>query len=163
MAQIILVTCLSYERGGGFYFESGASQKIVDGEIKVKNGEIDYFTEDSVVFKDGTHLNPDLVICCTGYGGFKDSVDETLGEKYGNQLKKIWGLDCEGEINGLYRDCGISNTYFMSGALPLTRVYSKPVALQILAQQLGKLGSRYSIDESRRTGNYQDVSGLLYQ
>lgn len=154
---------LSMERGGGFYFESGASQRIVDGGIKVKNGEISHFTEDSVVFKDGSSMQPDLVIFCTGYTGFKESVIETLGEEYGEMLTKIWGLDCEGEINGLYRDCGVPNMYFMSGALPINRPYSKTVALQIVAQQLGKFGPRYSIDESRKTGEYVDVSGLLYQ
>jgi cation diffusion facilitator CzcD-associated flavoprotein CzcO len=154
---------LSMERGGGFYFESGASQKIIDGGIKVKNGEIDHFTENSVVFKDGTNMEPDLVIFCTGYTGFKESVCETLGEEYGNQLSKIWGLDCEGEINGLYRDCGLPNTYFMSGALPINRPYSKLLALQIAAQKLGRLGPRYSIEQSRKSGNYVDLSGLLYQ
>ncbi|KAK9233753.1 hypothetical protein V1525DRAFT_415499 [Lipomyces kononenkoae] len=153
---------LSMERGGGFYFESGASQRIADGLVKVKNGEVDHFTEDSVVFKDGSSIKPDLVIFCTGYTGFKESVSETLGEEYGDQLKKIWGLDSEGEINGLYRDCGLPNAYFMSGALAINRPYSKLLALQIVAQQLGKFGPRYSIEESRKTDNYVDLSELIY-
>lgn len=154
---------LSMERGGGFYFESGASQRIVDGGIKVKNGEISHFTENSVVFKDGSTMQADLVIFCTGFTGFKESVCETLGDNYGNKLTKIWGLDCEGEINGLYRDCGIPNVYFISGALAISRPYSKLLALQIVAEQAGKFGPRYSIQKSRETGKYIDVSGLLYQ
>lgn len=154
---------LSFERGGGFYFDSGASPMIANGSIGVKNGEISHFTESSVVFKDGTSMDPDLVIFCTGFTGYKESVAETLGEEYGNMLTKIWGLDCEGEFNGAFRDCGLPKAYFMTGALALVRIYSKLVALQIVLEQQGKFEPRYSIDVSRKSGNYHDVSGLLYQ
>ncbi|KAA8917148.1 hypothetical protein TRICI_000715 [Trichomonascus ciferrii] len=154
---------LSMERGGGFYFDSGACERIVNGDIKVKNGEIDHFTKYSVVFKDGSTMKPDLVIFCTGYTGFKESAIETLGEKYGKNLKIIWGLDGEGEINGLFRDCGIPKTYFSSGAIPLSRTNSKLIALQILAEQLGNFHDRYTIEKSKQTGNYVDLSSMLYQ
>lgn len=154
---------LSMERGGGYYFDSGASERIIDGSIKMKPGEIDHYTTDEVVFKDGSKSSPDLIIYCTGFTGFKASVAETLGDKWAAKLKTIWGLDAEGEINGLYRDCGIPKTYYVSGAIPLARVQSKFVAIQILAEQLGKTRPRYSIEEQKKRGNYVDLSQYLYQ
>ncbi|CAN6674824.1 hypothetical protein TRVA0_067S00254 [Trichomonascus vanleenenianus] len=154
---------LSMERGGGYYFDSGCCEKIINGQIKMQPGEIDHFTEDSVVFKDGNEMTPDLVIFCTGFTGFKESVAETLGPKHAVNLKKIWGLDAEGEINGLYRDCGIPKCYYMSGAIALARAQSRVVALQILAEQLGQFGERYSIEEQKKTGTYVDLGPLVYQ
>lgn len=154
---------LSLERGGGYYFDSGCSERIVNGDIKMKPGEIDHFTEDEVVFKDGSTMSPDLIIFCTGFTGFKESVAETLGTKYANMMKPIWGLDSEGELQGLYRDSGIPNTYFMVGALTIARVNSKLTALQIVAEQHGKFGPRYDIEAQKKTGNYVDVAGMLYR
>ncbi|CAN6674829.1 hypothetical protein TRVA0_067S00364 [Trichomonascus vanleenenianus] len=154
---------LSMERGGGFYFDSGCCEKIINGDIKMQPGEIDHFTEDFVVLKDGSELSPDLVIFCTGFTGSKESVAETLGPKWAAKLNKTWGLDAEGEIYSLYRDCGIPKCYYMTGALPMVRVHSKLVALQILAEQLGKFGERYSIEVQKHTGTYVDLGPLVYQ
>jgi cation diffusion facilitator CzcD-associated flavoprotein CzcO len=153
---------LALERGGGYYYESGASAKIVDGHIKVKNGEIGHFTENQVVLKDGSAISADLVVFCTGFTGFQDSVKETLGPKYAAKLKTIWGLDAEGEINGIYRDCGIPNAYYVVGGLAPARLNSKILALQILAQQLGKFGKRYTIEEQKKR-SYVDMSAMTYR
>lgn len=153
---------LALERGGGYYYESGASQRIIDGGIKVKSGSIQNFTEKDVVFEDGSTMSPDLVIFCTGFTGIQDSVAETLGQKYANMVKPIWGLDGEGEINGIFRDCGIPKTYYVVGGLAPCRLNSRILALQILAEQLGKFGPRYTIEEQKKTGNYVDLSGMVY-
>lgn len=57
---------MALEKAGGYYFDTGASGKIVSGDIKVKNGEIDYFDGPNVVFKDGTSAQPDTVVFATG-------------------------------------------------------------------------------------------------
>jgi hypothetical protein len=124
----------------------------VDGHIKViKNGEIGHFTENYVVLKDGSAISAGLVVFCTGFTGFQDSVRETLGPKYAAKLKRIWGLDAEVEVNGIYRDCGIPNDYYVVGGLAPARFNSKIFALQILAQQLGKFG-KGKLLRSRRSG-----------
>ncbi|KAK9321574.1 hypothetical protein V1517DRAFT_326035 [Lipomyces orientalis] len=140
---------LSAERNGGYYFDSGACEHIINGDIKIRPGEIDHFTKDSVVFKDGNVLTPDVVIFATGVTGFKESLAETLGNDYVKLLKPVWGLDEENELNSCFRDCGIPRVYFMVGALPLARFNSKIVAIQILAEQLGVFGERYSIDAQK--------------
>lgn len=76
---------LFLRRGGGYYIgqllassnyeilsyltniDTGASQLIIDGHIKVKNGSsIEKFTEDGVLFADGSHLATDVIIFATG-------------------------------------------------------------------------------------------------
>lgn len=153
---------LSMERGGGFYFDSGCAEKIINGEIKMKSGHIKGFSEEAVLFSDGTSTEPDLVIFCTGYTGFRESTEEILGKRYTKNLKKIWGGDIEGEFDGLFKESGVPKTYFMGGSLPLARVYSRMVALQILADQLGLLGPRYSIEVQKKK-SYYDVSEMIYK
>ena len=46
----------------------GASQLIIDGKIKLKSGSyITGFTEDSILFEDGTRIPADVVIFATGW------------------------------------------------------------------------------------------------
>ena len=50
-----------------FLTETGASQMIIDGRIKLKSdSEISHFSADAVVFKDGSSLAADGVILATG-------------------------------------------------------------------------------------------------
>ncbi|CCH42836.1 putative dimethylaniline monooxygenase [Wickerhamomyces ciferrii] len=135
------------QKAGGYYFDTGASQKIIDGEIKVQQGEIKSFTEDGVIFKDGTHSEFDVIVFATGYTGFKDTVDGILGSKYAEQLKPIWGLDNEGELRGVCRDCGIQRVIYIVGNLSAARVNTKIAALQIVAEQEHGDLDRYTIEK----------------
>lgn len=142
---------LAVQRGGGYYYnsENGGSTQIAKGNIKVQPGEIKKFTENSVEFTDGTTMDADSVVFCTGYTGYRDSVAEILGDEYAGNLKPIWGLDEEQELQGVFRDCGVPNFYMMVGALNVSRFNSKIIALQIIAQKEGKFGKRYTIDAQK--------------
>jgi NAD(P)H-nitrite reductase large subunit len=49
------------------YTETGASQLIVDGKIKLKSGpQIEKFTEHAIQFDDGSELEVDVVVFATG-------------------------------------------------------------------------------------------------
>lgn len=48
--------------------DTGASQLIVDGKIKLKSGStIESFTERGLRFEDGDELQADVVVFATGY------------------------------------------------------------------------------------------------
>ena len=50
-------------RGGGYYFNVGCSDLIVDGSIKLQHFEnIDRFVADGVRLKDGSMLAADLIV-----------------------------------------------------------------------------------------------------
>jgi NADH dehydrogenase FAD-containing subunit len=50
--------------------ETGASQLIIDGKIKLKSGpKIKNFTEHTIQFDDGSELEADVVVFATGCAG----------------------------------------------------------------------------------------------
>ncbi|KAG6380235.1 hypothetical protein JVT61DRAFT_8327 [Boletus reticuloceps] len=58
---------LIFEKGGGLYINTGASQEIVKGAIKVRSSPaIRRFTERGVELEDETELEGDVVIFATG-------------------------------------------------------------------------------------------------
>ncbi|KAK9452539.1 hypothetical protein V1511DRAFT_490638 [Dipodascopsis uninucleata] len=137
---------LTNEKSGGYYYDTGCSPQIINGNIKIKGGEIDYFTEDSVVFKDGTSMKPDIVVFATGYTGFKDQIESILGPEYAAKFKPFWGLDEEGELRGTCRGNGVPNCYYVVGPLSGARFNSLITAVQVIAEREGLLGDRYTIE-----------------
>ncbi|THH30839.1 hypothetical protein EUX98_g3351 [Antrodiella citrinella] len=132
-------------KGGGYYFDTGASPMIIDGRIKVKSGsEIDHYTQDGFKMKDGAEIKADVVILATGYGDVRDVVRELVDPKIAKKIVPIWDLNEEGELNGTYREIGAPGLWYTMGNLAMARFYSKEVALQIKAKQVGIFGKRYS-------------------
>ncbi|KIY66331.1 putative flavin-containing monooxygenase YUCCA3 [Cylindrobasidium torrendii FP15055 ss-10] len=125
-------------RGGGYYIDVGASKLIIDGKIKLKQGqEIDHLTETSVVFADGTEIEADTVVLATGYKNMKTTAVKILG-KEAERMGNVWGLDEEGEMNAIWsRNTGHPGLYVMGGNLMLVRFWSKRLALKIKAQVAG--------------------------
>src|SRR3954462_14798555 len=68
-------------RGGGYYFNVGCSDMIIDGRIKLLQYDaIDRFVPEGVALRDGA-VNPfDLVVVATGYQSQQEFVRSTLGE-----------------------------------------------------------------------------------
>jgi hypothetical protein len=61
-----------FQRGGGYYIDVGASQLIVDGKIKMKQGkEITSVNAHSLSFADGTELPADEIVFATGYSNMR--------------------------------------------------------------------------------------------
>ncbi|EPQ28636.1 uncharacterized protein PFL1_03939 [Pseudozyma flocculosa PF-1] len=127
-----------YRRGGGYYLDVGASKLIMDGKIKIKQGqEIDHLEPDGVVFADGHKLEADVIVCATGYQNMRTTARKIFGDKVADRLKLAWGLDDDEELSAMYRFSGHPRFYYMGGNLAHCRSYSLPLALQIQAQQLG--------------------------
>ncbi|ORY30774.1 hypothetical protein BCR39DRAFT_558455 [Naematelia encephala] len=148
---------MALEKAGGYYFSTGGSEMINNGQIKVKQGEIASFDKDSVItFKDGSTDKFDIVVFATGYTGFPDTVRETVGEQYAETFNPVWGLDEEGEIRGVCRESGIPNFFFLVGNLSACRLSSKVLALQILEQRLGIFGERYTYAVQKARGELDD-------
>jgi len=148
---------LGFERGGGYYFNSGGSDMIAQGRIRVKQGSIASFEADSkVAFTDGTLEQFDIVVFATGYTGFPEIVSQTVGEQYAKIVSPVWGLDEEGEVKGVARETNIPNLYFIFANFAQSRLMSKSVALQIIAQRLGRFGERYSRARQLADGDLDD-------
>jgi len=136
---------LAWNKAGGYYLDTGASQLIVDKKIKLKNdSNISEITETGLKFGNGSELPADVIVFATGLGEIGDVIRSVCGDDVAERVKKIWGLNSEGEINGAWRDIGVPNMWYMMGNLALCRFHSKHVALQIKAIEEGIFGQRYS-------------------
>ncbi|KAJ6599793.1 dimethylaniline monooxygenase [Mycena vulgaris] len=129
---------LQFERFGGFWIDVGCAALIRDGKIKIKQGvEAASFTEDSLVFTDGSSLPADVVIYATSYQNIRDNMRALFSDKVIDQTSPLWGVDDEGELRGCYRASGHSGLWFAAGNFAVSRFYSKQLALEIKAIELG--------------------------
>merc|ERR1711939_1021155 len=136
---------LGQTRNGGFYFDAGACQDVIDGKIKVEPGYIERFTEDKVILNDGRERQFDLIVFATGFSNTIDSVRATLGDKIANQCGPIWGIDEEGEYRTAFRETGVPNLWLMVGFLPMTRFNSKILAPRLKALKEGISPAPYKV------------------
>jgi putative flavoprotein involved in K+ transport len=129
------------QRGGGYYFNVGCSNLIVRGEIGlVQHDDIKAFEADGLRLKDGRRLAGDLVVLATGYKGQDHLVDSLFGKEVAQRVGRVWGFD-EGsqELRNMWTRTGQPNLWFTGGAFSQCRIYSKYLALQIKAAELGLL------------------------
>lgn len=128
---------LGQTRNGGFYFDAGACEQIINGKIKVEPGYIEEFKADKVILNHGREREFDLVVFATGFSNMVDSVKATFGEDIASKVGPVWGIDEEGEYKVAYRETGVSNLWLMVGFLPMTRYASKLMALRLKALSEG--------------------------
>ncbi|KAI1156390.1 hypothetical protein F4825DRAFT_459136 [Nemania diffusa] len=127
-----------FQRGGGYYIDVGASQLIVDGKIKVKQGqEIDEVLPRGLRFQDGTELEADEIVFATGYQNMRSQTRLMLGDEVADRVGDVWGFNDEGEIRTMWQRSGHPGFWFHGGNLALCRYYSKLLALQIKGLEEG--------------------------
>lgn len=127
-----------FQRGGGYYIDVGASQLIIDGKIKIKQGqEITQVLPHGLEFADGSQLEADEIVFATGYQNMRTQAREILGDEVADRVGSIWGFDEEGEMRTIWRRSGHPGFWFMGGNLALCRYYSRILALQIKALEEG--------------------------
>ncbi|CAL8582844.1 hypothetical protein XPA_008487 [Xanthoria parietina] len=132
-------------RGGGYYIDVGASQLIADRKIKIKQGqEIERVNPHSLTFSDGSELEADEVVFATGYQNMRETARKIFGDELADRVKDVWGFDEEGETRTMWRRTGHPGFWFFGGNLALCRFYSRLLALQIKALEVGLM--EYDVD-----------------
>jgi cation diffusion facilitator CzcD-associated flavoprotein CzcO len=127
-----------FQRGGGYYIDVGGSQLIIDGKVKIKQGqEIDEILPNGLRFADGSELEADEIIFATGYKNMRTTARDIFGDEVADRVGDIWGYDSEGEMRTIWRKTGHPGFWFHGGNLALCRYYSKLLALQIKALEEG--------------------------
>ncbi|PVH75490.1 dimethylaniline monooxygenase (N-oxide forming) [Cadophora sp. DSE1049] len=127
-----------FQRGGGYYIDVGASQLIIDGKIKIKQGqEIAEVLPNGLKFADGCELAADEIIFATGYKNMRTQARSIFGDELADQVKDVWGFDEEGEVRTMWRKTGHPGFWFFGGNLALCRYWSRMIALQIKALEEG--------------------------
>jgi putative flavoprotein involved in K+ transport len=128
-----------YRQGGGYYINVGASDLIVDGTIKIKNGaEVARLRGRTVVFTDGSELpGVDTIVLALGFRNMQDTVRTMLGDDIAEAVGPVWGLRADGEVRGLYGPLGQPGLWIMGGSFVQCRLMSKVLAIQIKAREAG--------------------------
>jgi hypothetical protein len=104
-------------RGGGYYINTGASELIIDGKIKIKSdAPIDHFDKQGLVFADGSKISADVVVWACGYGQPGPGIQRLMAPKDAEGLRPVWKLDDEGELGCICRDSGVKGLYVMMGS-----------------------------------------------
>jgi putative flavoprotein involved in K+ transport len=126
-------------RGGGYYFNVGCSELIVNGEIGlVQYHAIESFTADGARMEDGRRLKADLIVLATGFKGQDHLVATLFGAEVAKQVGPIWGFDARTqELRNMWTRTGQPGLWFTAGAFSQCRNYSKYLARQIKASELG--------------------------
>ena len=126
-------------RGGGYYFNVGASDLIADGKIKViQFSDIVNFFSSGIEMKSGEKFDIDLMVTATGYKGQEYVVEELFGKPVVDKIGPIWGFDDERqELRNMWIQTKQPGLWFHAGSLAQCRIFSKFLALQIKATQEG--------------------------
>lgn len=108
-----------YVRFGGHYINTGGSNRIINGEIKVQTAAVKGLTPEGLLFEDGTTVSADLIVLATGYNhDFRDDASQILGTHVSDQMDDYWSPDAEGELRGYARFAGRKlTTFYLSFSL----------------------------------------------
>lgn len=159
------------ERGGGHFNDIGDGiEFIVSGKVGVKgNVHPVAYTETGLEFSDGSMVDADAIVWCTGFRDKDRSVTaNVLGGKSFEKVEPqqngthgkeaavvgpeeiatlrdaVWGVDKEGELRGVFkRHLRLENYWIFGGTTAMHRYYSLPLALQIKAAVEGILPEAY--------------------
>lgn len=128
-------------RGGGYYFNVGCSNLIVEGAIKLRQfSDVEGFVTDGARMKDGTTLPSDLIVLSTGYKPQEYLVRKLFGDGIADRVGPVWGFGDGLELRNMYARTKQPGLWFIAGSLAQCRINSKYLALQIKAIEEGILG-----------------------
>lgn len=128
-------------RGGGYYFNVGCSNLIVEGAIKLRQfSDIESFTAEGTRMKDGTTIAADLIVLSTGYKPQEYLVRKLFGDAVADRVGPVWGFGEGFELRNMYARTKQPGLWFIAGSLAQCRINSKYLALQIKAIEEGILG-----------------------
>ncbi|MGH9579033.1 MAG: hypothetical protein ACRD3R_16460, partial [Terriglobales bacterium] len=127
-------------RGGGYYFNVGCSDLIVDGKIGlVQFSDIAEFAGEGARMRSGETLAADLIVLATGYQGQEVLVRKLFGEEIAARVGPIWGFGDGQELRNMFTRSAQPGLWFIAGSFAQCRIYSKVLALQIKACEAGLL------------------------
>jgi len=116
-------------RGGGYYFNVGCSDLIIEGKIGLAQ-----ISDLPKLLKD-----VDLVVLATGWKGQEALVSRLFGKQVAERVGPIWGFGEDQELRNMFTRTAQPGLWFIAGSFAQSRIYSKYLALQIQASEAGLL------------------------
>jgi Pyridine nucleotide-disulphide oxidoreductase len=127
-------------RGGGYYFNVGCSDLIISGAIGLlQYSDFDTFVPEGARLRNGRVMPAELLVLATGYKNQQETVRVYLGDEIADRIGPVWGFDDGGELRNMWRRTAQPGLWFTAGSLAQCRIFSRYLALQIKAMELGLL------------------------
>ena len=121
-------------RGGGYYFNVGCSDLLVEGKIDlVQYNQINQFTNNGMMLKNNQHIDADIIVLATGYKPQEFLVKKIFGDDVAAKVGPIWGFGDGLELRNMYCQTAQPGLWFIAGSFAQCRINSKYLALQIKA------------------------------
>ena len=127
------------QRRGGYYFNAGCSNLIVEGKIALLQiAGIEGFVAAGARIKSGAVVRAEMVVPATGYKGQSHLVRKLFGDGFADRAGPVGGIDRDKQdLRNLWMPTGQPGRWFIAGSFAQCRIYSKVLALQIKARQEG--------------------------
>ena len=136
-------------RGGGYYFNVGCSDLIVQGDIGlVQFSDIASFVAEGARMRSGDTLAADLIVLATGYKGQDYLVRKLFGDAVADRVGPIWGFGKEQELRNMFMRTPQAGLWFIAGSFAQCRIYSKYLGLQIKACEVGLIPDVRDVDDA---------------
>jgi hypothetical protein len=87
----------------------------------------------------GETLPADLIVLAAGYKTQEHLVRKLFGDGVAGRVGPIWGFGQEQELRNMFVRTAQPGLWFIAGSFAQCRIYSKYLALQIKAAELGLL------------------------
>ena len=148
-------------RGGGYYFNVGCSDLIVEGEIRlVQFSDIAGFVAEGASMRNGDTVAADLIVLATGYKGLEHQVSGLFGDDVAARVGPIWGFGDDQELRNMFVRTGQPGLWFIAGSFAQCRIYSKYLGLQIKACEAGLLPRTRSVPDAAGARGALSRSGI---
>jgi hypothetical protein len=101
-------------------------------------------------------------VLATGYKGQEYLVRKLFGDDVATRVGPIWGFGDEQELRNMFTRTAQPGLWFIAGSLAQCRIYSKYLALQIKAREIGllpRVGTLANSLEVRSDTNFKRQEG----
>jgi pyridine nucleotide-disulfide oxidoreductase len=121
-------------KGGGYYINVGCSDLIADGKIGLLQFDaVSGFVPGGVQTTDGAILPADIVVMGTGYHNLQMPIGSMFGREFAERVGPVWGFDQNYIMRNMWQPTAQPGFWIMGGTLPDARLYSKFLAVQLVA------------------------------
>ena len=89
--------------------------------------------------RSGETIPADLIVLATGFKGQDALVERLFGAEVAARVGPIWGFGDDQELRNMFVRTAQPGLWFIAGSFAQCRIYSKYLALQVLACEIGLL------------------------
>ena len=101
--------------------------------------DIERFVAEGAQLRGGRVVPAELLVLASGYKNQQETVRLYLGDDIAERIGPVWGFDEGGELRNMWRRTAQPGLWFTAGSLAQCRIFSRYLALQIKALELGLL------------------------